>query len=222
MERLSLGLRMKYTAEKQAYRDGLKFRAADHRYTLQGMVIPSVTTVIEPLEPFGYLPEVIRRAALLRGTLVHGMTEQDDLGILVEDDLLAETGLDGYLHAWREFKRGVDKMVEIEGRVYHTKYRYSGTFDRLALVNGRLSLLEIKTGGLVNAYQLQTAAYQAAINEGFVPQRIDGIVRNQVLDRFVIQLREDGGYSVVQHQDPTDFETFVAALVIRNWKIKYG
>ena len=206
-----------YTIAKQQDMSALRFNARDHRYTLRGMVIQSVTQVIEPLiNQYDRVPAEVRRLALLRGTLVHKLTEIEDRsdGDWQTDAL--DCGLDGYLDAWRLFKQEAGVAIYAsEQRVYHHVYRYAGTLDRIISLDGshdRLAILDLKTGVILPEAAMQTAAYMAAVNIGLKEKS------NEVVDRYVVQLREDGTYRLVQYEDKSDIAAFLAALTLSNWR----
>ena len=208
-----------YNVRKQALLDCLKLRA-NHRYVLDGLLgsftIPSVTQVIDPLLPYEAIPLEVRAEAMLRGTVVHKLTAAYDRGKYEKHAEEARAGgLDGYVQAWVAFKTTVEVSIQaIEQRVYHSKYRYAGTLDRLALVDGRPAVLEIKTGVLVPEHRLQTAAYLGAVNDG----RTD----DKVLDRYVVQLMKDGKFTLEKHKDKADWEAFKGALAIATWRMSLG
>lgn len=199
----------------------LNFDPATHTYSSEGRHVPGVTTVIAPLEPFEGIPLHIKQQALQRGTLVHKLTEVYDQN-LISDDMwleIEEGGLDGYLIAWEAFKRDcVQEILQSEQKVFSKRYWYAGTCDRVIKIKDRIAVLEIKTGGLVDAYGLQTAAYKNAINE-MVLDPTDP--KDWIEDRYVVVLKPDGTYKMAKHDDPTDFQTFIAALTIANWKASH-
>lgn len=209
---------LKYTQEKEDLLKRLLFSEKGHLYTLDGMRIQSVTQVIEPYLPYGGLPADVRDAALQRGTIVHALTELDDLGQLDHEDArLAEAaGLMGYLEAWRAYKK--DKrlnMRAVELRVYHSKHRYSGTADRLMESDdmpGIPILGEIKTGSLSPFYALQTAAYVEAIRDGGI----------DIPYRWIVELKPNGKYHPAEHTNKEDFPAFVGALKMAAWKQRFG
>lgn len=215
----SPALSPQYTHSKVADTQALKFDPNAHRYSLHGNWIPGVTSVIEPLDDtFRFVPRDIKEAAMRRGTLVHFLTELSDTGQLNSEHLVLadESGLLGYLDAWETFKRNV-QILDTEQKVYHSKYRYAGTLDRTALVTGvpDVSLLEIKTGQIIPSYRLQTAAYQAAYNDG--QMHLNTMVQN----RFVVVLKPDGTYVVEQHKDRSDIDYFISALKVLEWKARH-
>lgn len=216
-----------YTPEKQAVLDRLLFSPGPHLYTLDGMRLTSPTKVLEPYLPYGGLPKDVREAALQRGTLVHALTELEDLGKLDDDDIqLAEAGgLMPFLAAYRQFKRDFPlKVIETEFRVYHSRYRYSGTGDRLyeatqdidmgkgcVIPAGFPILGEIKTGSHSPYYALQTAAYVGAIEDGGI----------SVPYRWCIVLKQSGKYELFRHENRDDFPAFLGALKMAEWRSRY-
>lgn len=209
---------MKYSKAKQEVLDRLKFDPAPHIYTLDGMRIASVTQVLEPHLPYANLPKDLMEAARLRGTLVHALTEHVDNGSydLEMQELANESGLGGYVVAWlRYLKEHKVTIHESEQRVYHNKYRYSGTFDRIveeADTPGILELVDIKTGELSPFYALQTVAYCKAVEEG-------GIT---IPRRSCVQLKPDGTYRHKPYDKPEDWPAFLGALKMAEWRLRYA
>lgn len=216
---------IKYSKAKQELLDRLEFEPGQHRYTLDGFVIPGVTSVIDPYLDYGGIPKDVRDAALLRGTLVHALTEHLDKGTYDSEmiELSEAAKLEGYVYAWDIFKRDYQVVIhDIEFRVYHSKHRYCGTGDRIAevaAVHPNIpALIDIKTGKLSPFYAWQTAAYCAAIEEG-------GIT---IPKRWAVELRENGTYHAEEHTAKkrdygrADLPAFLGALKVAEWKIKYG
>ena len=211
---------MKYAIAKQAELDALQFRASDHKYTLRGVVVPSVTQALDSLNPNGWWPSDKLEEARLRGTLVHKLTEIADQGGDWYEDAV-ETQLVDYIHAWEAFKQDFKvTILESEQRVYHTKYRYSGTFDRILKISLTSSpyVVDIKTGEEHSQYAIQLAAYVKAATE--MQQS-----RYHLEHRAVVQLNNDATYKFIEY--PTkdlnqDFEVFLAALTIHNWRARHG
>ena len=209
---------MPYSATKQKAMAELRFKPAGHRYTASGLVVPSVTQVVDTqINAFYFVPESVRQDALQRGTLVHKLTEIHDKapdryeGMAYE---VEKSGLLGYVLAWEKFKRErMDAILETEQLVYHTKYRYAGTLDRVMLIDGLVTVVEIKTGGIYPEYAWQTAAYLAAYNEGQTGVKAE--------KRLVVTLQPDGKYAPTEHKEKADFEAFLAAITMMNWRARY-
>lgn len=203
-----------YSQTKQKALSKLTFDPGKHKYTQSGLLIPSVTTVINELMPFQNMPQEVLREARERGTKVHELTcimDADPGIITAEEDKL----WGGYLDAWEAFKQETAfRILESEQRVYHTKYLYAGTFDRIGILEGKLGVLDIKTGMLYPEYALQTAAYLEAINEGRQEDKIKG--------RYSLQLKPDGKYKLSEYKDKADFHVFLATLTLYNWRIMNG
>ena len=60
-----------------------------------------------------------------------------------------------------------DPTRDVEARVYDFEYGYAGTIDMVAQVQGKIGVIDVKTGnGMRDEYSLQTAAYLNAYNKG--------------------------------------------------------
>ncbi len=204
-----------YLTSKRNALKFLEFDAESHRYTAGAFLVPGVTSIIAPQTAIGRLPKEQLEAARIRGTEVHELTETWDNGPDDQDgtSLIAEEmGWGGYLDAWRKFL--ADKKPEIhavELMVYHTRLRYAGTLDRLLTIDGRLAILDIKTGDAEKSYRMQTAAYLEAYNE-------DLIRGEPATARYALHLKPNGKYVLQEHKNKTDFAAFVAALTLYNWE----
>jgi hypothetical protein len=55
-----------------------------------------------------------------------------------------------YLDAWKKFKTEMDvKILACEMRVFHDKFWFAGTLDRIAMIGGEKYILDIKTTSAV-------------------------------------------------------------------------
>lgn len=146
-------------------------------YTTETGFVPSVTTILEAypkgaayfewLKANGKDSDEIRDEAGRRGSVVHGLTEQYDLGH--EVNLVNKTGgIDYKLNEWAMFERYVDfrsrfklECKAVELNVISEKLGFAGTIDRVIEMNGKKILLDIKTSNAIYpSYWLQLAAYQ--------------------------------------------------------------
>jgi len=186
----------------------IEFDAKKHEYCVGGVVMPSVTQILQAEGFINYdgIPEAIREFAMARGTAVHEACEywdQDDLNI---DDLDEE--LEGYLEAWKSFKK--DRRfspTEIEKPVYQEDYRYAGKLDRLGTLDGDKAVVDIKTGKVQKWTGLQLAAYEYA-ETGFFGK----------LRRIAVELRSDGTYQPTEFEDDGDHGVFLSAVTLYHWK----
>jgi len=108
------------------------------------------------------LPRRDRDAAANKGTRVHGLAEK----LVHGEDIEVPPELSGHVNAYLDFLEQLDpEPVAVEGVVISRKYRYMGTFDLLAHIDGLgLALLDIKTSrtGIFPETALQIAAYRYA------------------------------------------------------------
>lgn len=183
---------------------GLTFDAATHTYRYNGQVVPGVTTVLQPLSNFDAVPPQVLQAASDFGTAVHLACELDDLGELDIERL--DESLVPYLKAWRKFSAEHNVGWEkIEHQVYHGTMRFAGTLDRFGLVNGRRTVVDIKSSvQLYPSVGPQLAAYANALTEPFA-------------DRMAVQLKADGTYVAKTYTEPSDWPVFCSLLTLRTW-----
>lgn len=183
---------------------GLTFDAATHTYYFNGQIVPGVTTVLQPLSNFDAVPPHVLQAASDFGTAVHLACELDDLGELDEASL--GDPLVPYLKAWRKFSAEHNVVWEkIEHQVYHGTMRFAGTLDRFGLVNGKRTVVDIKSSvQLYPSVGPQLAAYANALTEPFA-------------DRMAVQLKADGTYVAKAYTEPSDWPVFCSLLTLRTW-----
>ncbi len=193
--------------------DKLIFKAETHEYFLDGAKIPSVTQVLKDagIINFSNVSIEILNAACLFGIAVHKTCELYDMQNLDESSL--DPNLQPYLNAWIKFRK--DTKFEIKGiekKVYSRKFRYAGTLDRVGfLFINKYSVIDIKTGfELSPATAIQTAAYDYAYQE-----MIGTRAHNK---RYSVLLKPDGTYKVEEYKNKNDFDIFLAALSVYNFK----
>ena len=195
----------------------LNFDAPTHTYRWNGVVVPSVTQVLEDVGiiDYSYIPWGTREMALERGRFVHEATHLDDLGDLDEGALDEE--LLPYLMAWRRFRLDSGIVLDkVEERGYHPQFGYAGTLDRTGTVQGSCGwgaavevLLDIKTSQAPAWARYQTAAYAAFYPD---PRRYR---------RMAVELHKDETYKIFEYDGKDwqkDFGVFCAALT--TYKVK--
>lgn len=189
----------------------LAFDELSHTYRWKGLVVPSVTQVLEILDgALMQIPLHVLTYARALGSAVHRATELDDQGLL--DERTVAIQVQPYLEAWRKFRR--DKKfapTAMEQRVFHPKLHYAGTFDRIGLMGSKPTLLDIKSGEVWPSHGPQTAAYAAAYH---------ATALDKLEQRVVVQLRDDGQYRVHYMEDSSDWGTFLACLTIHKFKAR--
>lgn len=189
----------------------LLFDEASHTYTLDGVVLPSVTQALQVL-PNGYHmvdPDVLERAAEM-GRAVHDLIARELSGTLDEDETAFE--LLPYLDMWRHFRgtSGFDPILS-EQMVHSARYGYAGTLDLFGRLNGRHALIDAKrTAAVPRSTGPQTAGYDGALREMF-PE-----FANLKIDRFALHLTPTR-WQLVPLKDPGDMRVFLSALTIHKW-----
>ena len=166
----------------------ITFDAENHQYYIDGVEVPSVTTVCRFLaydqksdKPW------LARVAADRGTRVHEACAMIDYGEEPEEDF--ETA--GYLKAYRRFLKDYRPDWEgIEYTVGDAQLGLAGTIDRFGtLYDGRTCILDIKTGSQLHDAPLraQLTGYKRllAVNIGFYPDYL-----------YALQLSKDGIYQL--------------------------
>lgn len=201
---------------------GLTFDRDTHTYCLDGHVIPHVTQVTDTLCSYAGVPwDVLERKREI-GEAVHYATELDDAGDL--DDASLPDEIRGYVEAWRKFKRETGFIVGVaEMRVHSTRFRFAGTLDRIGTFEQlkhvkptMRCLIDLKTTyAILPAVGPQTAAYAQAYNETFP----DGARINK---RCAVQLKTDGTYNLHDCADVSDWNVFISALNLLNWKQRHN
>lgn len=191
----------------------IEFDESNHVYRVDGVVYPSVTQILESagLPDLSRVPADILEWKADIGRKVHKAIEFDDDGDLDFDFLPVE--LRPYVEAYRKFKTesGFEPLAA-EEPIFHPVYKYPGKPDRIGLLNGRIVLIDYKTGMIdLKCVGPQTAAYKKAWDE--VHQRKDQIVR-----RFALKLSNDGTYKLIECKNPNDFNIFLSALSLYNWR----
>ena len=86
------------------------FDEATHTYTLDGVVIPSVTEICSPITCGKYPPVGVVQQAAARGTRVHELCALYDMDALPDE---IEAGLVGYVKAWAAFCRDISRSGRI-------------------------------------------------------------------------------------------------------------
>lgn len=198
--------------------EGLTFEEQDHIYHLEGIPIPSVTTIMKPLSQdyYGKINEEKLAFAAIRGTRVHQAVEEFELyGVM---DIPHE--FSGYTNAYLQWKK--DFKVEIlatEQKIYHKRLRYAGTVDLICRINGKIILMDLKTTSKTIPYLLgvQLVAYKNALLSHEIDFKLDDI--------RALGLKKDGTYQMVHSLElPPERECwncFSALQITRNYIKKY-
>jgi hypothetical protein len=142
------------------------------------------------------------------GSAVHILTAMDDQDILDEDAL--DPALIPILTAWRKFKAVHQPVMFCAEFRVASRLGYAGTVDRVAAMDGKPSILEIKSRPYKSGRDdLQTIAYQKAYEE---------ITKTKISKRFVVELSLDGDFSITENKNAMDWDMFRSAMALFNWR----
>lgn len=151
------------------------------------------------------------------GTEVHGWVERHIKAVLSGDKQPAmpkNAAVKGAVEAFLRWEK--EHKVEYifsEKKIVSMQHWYAGTLDILALVDGVLTLLDIKTSkGVYEEHYLQTAGYKHAIEEEYPEEHIK--------QRIILHLSRDTGLLKDYNLDAigpgyeSDFAGFVGARAL--------
>jgi len=129
-----------------------------------------------------------------------------------------KSAIDGFFKWAKENKLVV---IKSEQKIYHDKYGYAGTLDIEALVNGKRTIIDIKTGSrLYPESFLQASAYLKA-REQETGKKFPGGVLILRLSKEVTDEKKRiviAPFEVKQDEDvETHFKTFLHCLAIYRW-----
>ena len=167
-----------------------------------GAEVPGVTSI---LRAAGLIDSrFFNEYSCNRGSLVHqacAMYDRDDLDINALDLVLAP-----YVSGWIKFRKESGFIPTlIESIVFNGQYFYAGTLDRTGTMNGQAWILDIKSGAAQPWTAAQLAAYSACLG-------------SNGRKRGAVELRDDGTYKLTEYKDRNDWQIFLSALAIVNWK----
>lgn len=183
----------------------LIFQDNNHIYQLDSMTLPSVSDLCAPMHKDVYenVPKWQLEAAAERGTAVHLATQALDASgcVSVEEEYLP------YVMAYRNFlaeHRAVWSLTECP--MYHPELFYAGTPDRYGDLDGKLTLLDVKT-----TYTVYKPLCRAQLNL----YRLILVSRGFPVERMaILHLKRDGTYKLIPMQE--DEPLALALITIYN------
>jgi hypothetical protein len=193
---------------------GLEFDDATHTYRLDGLVIPSVSSIMEPLSKAKYTGisgRTLERAAN-KGTAVHNSIENwikfEILDIPPEHE--------GYFKAfrkwWDDFRPVV---VGSEVRICHSLMRYGGTIDLIGYIGDELTLVDYKSTYAISDMTcgVQLEAYDQAL----------GSMGVKVQRKKILHIKKDGSYELHDYpaSDVTRWRVFGSLKTVYDYIESY-
>ena len=191
----------------------LLFDEAEHRYTVDGRIIPSVTTIISAvgLYEFDFVSDETLAVAAERGRHVHTMIEWYEQGQLDEGSIDPE--LFGYFQAYLNLKLAGKfplKPSAIEKRGWSEKYGYAGTVDQMFETPWGGWYHDHKTGSKSPVHGLQLSAYWLM----FHPDMTD-----KPYKLTCGYYSKNGEYELVEY--PYEPLVWLAILADYKWRLKH-
>ena len=193
----------------------LTFEEASHTYRLDGLIIPSVTTLMKPLSEayYGGIDAKVLGRAADRGTSVHSAIDlYCRFGII---DI--EPELEGYFEAFKAWFKDYDvKPYATETRTYNKSLLYAGTVDMSCSEKGVDTLADFKTTAGFSSMLcgVQLEAYDRA-------QESHGV---KYQNRAIIQLKKYGTYCRHTEFPPRTecWRVFTSLLNVSGFITKYS
>jgi hypothetical protein len=191
-----------------------------HSYKVDGVKVPSVTRIVDACFPknltewaVGVGEEEYRRVtdeALEIGNETHKNIES-----IIKGEGYLSVKNEGSCNSINAFDEWRDELnpewLDAERKIYCDRFKYAGTVDAVAKINGRVCVIDFKTSKKIyKPYHLQVTAYAQAI------KRIDGL-RQWPLGMILRLDKETGLYQQKVFEPKDHFKTFVKCMELRQW-----
>jgi hypothetical protein len=202
------------------------FEEDGHLYkTSEGIVRPSITQMMQAagIYDFSRVPRDVLENARRRGTNVHRWCQEWDLYGSIDESWIADDEMP-YVEAWIKFKRDskiVIRKVETPMLRPIAGVLIGGTPDVEGFIGSRPVVVERKACRAVHiGWGVQTALQEMLIT---------GKPRVGHIDRIAVQLKPNGDYKAIPHEDSSDGDAGLALVqkvgaedAIRNWMSNKG
>lgn len=119
----------------------VKFIKDTHQYTVDGILVPSVSTILRETifkDKYKNVPEFVLKRAAEFGTAIHDAIEHDDKLFLDEQQ-------ERVYDEWKRLQEEENIQPEEQEQIVHYQTEYAGTFDMIANIKGEKCLVDIKT-----------------------------------------------------------------------------
>ena len=191
----------------------LLFDEDRHEYSVDGKIVPSVTHIIRFLacDVAAGANASMRDAAAERGSRIHEACTAYDID---GEDADVDGDIVGYVRAYADFLRdySIKTWLSFEKPLCSLGVRqFAGTIDRFGMIDGKGTLVDIKTGSKLNMpmHRAQLCGYDILLSDnGFSVDR-----------RAILHLRKDGKYTfhIVPQSDPEAMSAFIACCKIHKY-----
>lgn len=201
-----------------------QFDEERHIYTVDGMVVPGVTRIIDHagLTDFANVrADILERRSKL-GRIVHSCAHFFDEGDLDWPTVAEEAR--GYVDSWANL------VTELGLKWNHIEHQCVSEIDGMKLgmrpdregfVLGRLSVVDLKISRQAEPWHgIQTALYAMGLPH---PMLLTPMARFMARDRYIAKLHEHGKKAqLVPYRARNDADVGRSALAISHWKLAHG
>ena len=188
-----------------------------HGYRIDGKVYPSVTTVLGScgLGPdLSMIPAETLAAAAERGRFVHEYAALALGGSSAPACFEFPEEWAGYLAAFNTARQTLHLEPKVTEHILASaRLRLAGRVDFVGRCDGRMFVVDFKTGPPDAAHGLQTAAYWSILIDDKQPGWSDAILR------ACLYLKADGRWTFVEHDGWSDYSIAQAAAVVANARL---
>ena len=191
-----------------------------HSYKVEGVKVPSVTRIVDACFPKNLTDWAITIGEeeyhrILDEALDIGNYTQEWIEVYIEQgsdipdrEHNSFNSINAFLKWEQEFK---PEWLSQETKVYCDRFKYAGTVDAVAKINGRVCVIDFKTSKKIyKPYHLQVTAYAQAI------KRMAGL-RQWPLGIILRLDKETGQYQQKVFEPKDHFKTFVKCMELRQW-----
>lgn len=189
----------------------LVFNEQDHTYKLNGVLIPSVSTLLDPLYDFRFVSQENLEKARKKGKAIHRTIELYEKGTLDQDTL--HPFLASCLKQWIDFKQVMGYVASISEHMVHSdQFGYAGTLDGGGKMGDFEMLLDVKSGSKYEPHKLQTMGYKIAA--------VERKILSESCKRGSIYIDHDSWDFEYHHDEGGDRAAFLSLLTIHKWRQK--
>jgi hypothetical protein len=193
-------------------RKELEFTEDKHIYKIKNIILPSVTNIIEPIARSVYddVNEYRMEKARVKGHEVHFAVDLFHKTGHIEIEEQYKGYLDGYFKFLKDHEGRIE-ILKTEHKTYHKVLKYAGTSDIIALLDGVLIVIDLKTTIILNKIltQLQLPAYKESINSW---QKTE---KTKIKDCYTLQLTKDADYNFDKVEE--NYDIFLKLFSIYNY-----